>query len=71
MLEHLVSFTLITKLGDIHDSFETDIQYLIDTTKSLLNVIVPVGYYECIPQLLQSLLLKQAMSFRTKATAYV
>ena len=44
--------------------FETDTQYLIDTTKKLVECDSPVGYYERIHELLRELVAKRAMSFR-------
>ena len=44
--------------------FETDTQYLIDTTKKLVECDSPVGYYERIHELLRELVAEAAMSFK-------
>ena len=53
--------------------FETDIQYLIDTTKKLVECDSPVGYYERIHELLHKLVAETGYELQidNKATAYV
>ena len=53
--------------------FETDIQYLIDTTKKLVECDSPVGYYERIHKLLHKLVAETGYELQidNKATAYV
>ena len=53
--------------------FETDTQYLIDTTKKLVECDSPVGYYERIHELLRELVAEAGYELQidNKATAYV